>query len=125
MREDPQPDCPASDAPRSGPSRDSGGSKINLSSYLDTHNLLCAADALVSNVSTILLEAAMHGVPAACMVSDKDIEKNHFLRIVFESLYFRELLDRLGIPRVARAADLISQCQKLLDQSLDCAFCQE
>jgi len=89
--------------------------KMNLTDYMDTHNILSAADVLVSNVSTILLEAALHGKPVLCMVSNKDLRGNAFLRQVNDSLYFQELLQKLEIPRCKDHKDLPELCRKLLD----------
>lgn len=92
-------------------------SKINLTDYMDTHNLLSAADCLISNVSTILLEAALHGTAVACMASDEEIENNTFLRIVHDSVYFKELIEGLEIPRVRSHEQLAATCQELLKKS--------
>lgn len=42
-----------------------GDTSMTLPDYHDTHDLLCSVDAVVSPLSTILLEGAMHGKPVA------------------------------------------------------------
>lgn len=43
--------------------------QFNSADYRDTHDLLSAVDAVISPMSTILLEAAMHGKPILCYQS--------------------------------------------------------
>jgi hypothetical protein len=47
-----------------------GGPSISTPDYRNTHDLLCAVDAVVSPLSTMLLEAALHGKPALCFLRD-------------------------------------------------------
>lgn len=46
----------------------SGGPTMTLPDYRDTHDLLSHVDAVVSPLSTILVEAALHGKPVAAYV---------------------------------------------------------
>ncbi|MBK26610.1 MAG: hypothetical protein CME70_21600 [Halobacteriovorax sp.] len=89
---------------------------IQLSSYMDTHIILSSADILISNVSTILLEAALHGMPIMCMVSDKEIEENNFLRVTLNSLYFNDLMERLDVARCKDHQEIVIECKKLIDK---------
>jgi len=99
-----------------------GSNKINLTSYMDTHNILSSCDMLISNISTILLEAALHGLPVMCMVSDEEVKTKTFLRVTLNSLYFKEILSELDIPRCTNHEELIPNLKKLVDQSLDPKF---
>jgi len=87
---------------------------IQLSSYMDTHIILSSCDILISNVSTILLEAALHGMPIMCMVSDKEIQENDFLRVTLDSLYFKDLMDRLEVPRCKDHHEIVLECKQLI-----------
>lgn len=99
-----------------------GEKKINLTDYMDTHNMLCAVDLLISNVSTILLEAAIHGKPVLCMVADEDIKVSDFLRVTMVSLYFQELLEKMEIPRCKDYEDLPGHCMALLEKASAAGF---
>ena len=90
-------------------------SKMHLTDYMDTHNILSAMDMLISNVSTILLEGALHGKPALCMVSDRDLRGNAFLRVINNSLYFQQLLQKMEIPRCKDYKNLPILCENLLE----------
>ena len=50
-----------------------GGPTMTLPDYRDTHDLLCHVDAVVSPLSTILLEAVLHGKPIAAYVPDLNV----------------------------------------------------
>ena len=88
--------------------------RINLPDYMDTHNILSAVDLLVNNVSTILLEACLHGKPALCLVSDEELAGNWFLRSIYRSIFFQELLERLGIPTCRERIALARMCREQL-----------
>ena len=49
-----------------------GDQRITLPDYRDTHDLLCAVDAVVSPLSTILLEGMLHGLPVAVFAAGGD-----------------------------------------------------
>lgn len=88
---------------------------INLTDYMDTHNILSAIDLLISNMSTIILEAALHGKPVLCMISDKDMEHNNFLNMAVNSLYFKELLEKIDLPRCRDEKRIGNYCLQQLE----------
>lgn len=96
--------------------------QMHLTDYMDTHNILSAIDLLISNMSTITLEGALHSKPVMCMVSDEDIAKNGFLRFTMNSLYFKELLQKLEIPRCKNYKDLSKICNELMLNGASPAF---
>ncbi len=65
-----------------------GGSSMTLPDYHDTHDLLCHVDAVVSPLSTILLEAVLHGKPIAAYVPSGD---DGHLRMMIPLMHFEEL----------------------------------
>ncbi len=88
---------------------------IHLTDYMDTHNILSAVDLLVSNMSTIFVEAALHGKPLLCLISDKDVAASRHLDFTVNSSYFQELLKRMDIPRCREAGALANLCRQQLD----------
>ncbi|CAM2057436.1 conserved hypothetical protein [Desulfovibrionales bacterium] len=95
---------------------------IHLTDYMDTHNILSAIDLLVSNVSTIFIEAAMHGKPLLCLISDKDVADSLHLNFTINTSYFNELLQRLDVPRCHEATTFTSHCRSLLDQAATSSY---
>ena len=55
-----------------------GNPGIYLADYRHTHDVLSSVDALVSPLSTILLEGAMHGKPVMCFLPDEETHSTHY-----------------------------------------------
>lgn len=72
-----------------------GTSSMYLSDYRDTHDMLSAVDGLVSPMSTILLEAAMHGKPILCFQSG--ISGNVSMRVQANQTQFQDLFRQPGV----------------------------
>lgn len=51
---------------------------ITTPDYHDTHDLLSAVDALVSPLSTIIIEGALHGKPVLCFLPEEDDKTSHY-----------------------------------------------
>jgi len=64
---------------------------INLPDYNYTHDVLSSIDALVSPLSTIIIEGALHDKPVLCFLPDEDTDAKHFTLaaplIHFEDMY--------------------------------------
>jgi CDP-glycerol glycerophosphotransferase (TagB/SpsB family) len=61
-----------------------------LADYADTHDVLSSIDALVSPLSTIILEAALHGKPVLCFMPEQKQGSSFNLQkrmVHFEDLY--------------------------------------
>ena len=87
-----------------------------LADYADTHDVLSCVDALVSPLSTIILEGALHGKPVLCLLPKQKQGRTFDLQarlVHFEDLYrcpevliadgeaalvgaIKELLERVG-----------------------------
>jgi hypothetical protein len=72
-----------------------------LSDYADVHDVLSNIDALISPLSTIILEAAIHGKPALCLLPLRD-ESSHF-QCEVEFVHFQEMFN---MPEFLIAKDL-------------------
>lgn len=95
-------------------SREGKGSVINLTDYEDTHVTLSAVDAVISPLSTILLEAALHGKPIAAYLPDEDLKKNMFLYATANMIHFKDFFDRVDCLKCDSPDRLIEDCQRLL-----------
>lgn len=54
-----------------------GGTGITMPDYRDTHDLLSAVDALISPLSTIIIEGALHGKPVMCFLPEEGEKTSH------------------------------------------------
>ncbi len=89
--------------------------KIHLSDYRDTHDLLSCVDVMVSNVSTIMLEAALHEVPAVCVATESELASAKHLQAIFQARFFREIFTHLEVPHCARHEDIPETCRQALE----------
>jgi hypothetical protein len=72
-----------------------GRKPIYLADYADTHDILANIDALVSPLSTIILEAMLHGKPALCFLPDE--KEGSSLPLQARHAHFREVFDNPDI----------------------------
>jgi hypothetical protein len=100
-----------------GPNQ-AGKAVIHITDYEDTHVVLSACDLLIGNVSTILLEAAIHGKPVISFVSESDVagQSKHF-SAVLNLRYFQELIRGLAIPLCSNIEELLTNARRLLDEA--------
>lgn len=95
------------------------GKAINLADYEDTHVTLSAVDAVISPLSTILLEAALHGKPIAAYLPDEDLKKNLFLFTVANLVHFKDFFSRVECLKCESPNRLVDDCRRLLEISED------
>jgi hypothetical protein len=93
-----------------------------LTPYEDTHDLLSAADALISPLSTILIEAGMHAKPALCFIPWEEDQKSNW-RLLRKFVYFRDLIDNPAILTALSYAEFLPMVGKLLSQAADPVQC--
>ncbi len=109
-----------------------GRKPIYLADYLETHDVLASVDAVLSPLSTIILEAMLHGKPVLCFLPDLAEGSSFALQaklVHFDELYANpavliaegdrnlisgasELLARVGAPGVADT--LIAACAEIV-----------
>jgi CDP-glycerol glycerophosphotransferase (TagB/SpsB family) len=90
---------------------------IELADYEHTHTLLNAVDAVISPLSTILLEATMHGKPTAAYLPDEDMKQNKWLFTFSNMVHFREFFQHVDCLKCEDASRLVSDCKTLLDRA--------
>jgi hypothetical protein len=92
-----------------------GEQAMLLGDYEDTHVTLSAVDAVVSPLSTILLEAAMHGKPILAYLPDEDMAENVALFSMAKTVHFRDFFERVDCVLCERASALVDDCRRLLE----------
>ncbi len=98
-----------------------GNFEKSLPDYRNTRDLLAHVDALMSPMSTIIVEAAMAGTPVMCFIPDDEAEDAAHLRVMLPSTHFDAIYD---IPEILVARDrkqmigslpaLIRQCDDVV-----------
>lgn len=85
-----------------------------MANYGHTHDLLSAVDAVVSPLSTILLEAAMHARPVLAYVPEEEVKGNAFMTNVAQMRFFREFFERVGGGPCVSRDQFITACRALM-----------
>lgn len=88
---------------------------IHLADYEDTHVTLSAVDAVISPLSTILLEAALHGKPILAYLPDEDMVHNVTLFSMAKTVHFRDFFERVDCLQCPQPEALVDGCRELLE----------
>ncbi|WP_417826643.1 hypothetical protein [Thalassospira povalilytica] len=89
------------------------GYHLTFPSYIDTHNVLNAADVVISPLSTILIEAALHQKPIMCFLPLEDVSARHF-QTVHNLPHFLDLQQDPNVVLAKGRNELISKLPHLL-----------
>ena len=98
-------------------SRNENRMRVDLAHYEDTHTTLSAVDAVISPLSTILLEAALHGKPVAVYLPDEGMKRNRRLATRAKVVHFLEFFERMDCIKCESPDQLIEDCRRLLQKS--------
>jgi CDP-glycerol glycerophosphotransferase (TagB/SpsB family) len=90
------------------------GYSISLPDYRDTHDLLCAVDGVVSPMSTILIEAALHGKPVAAY-TPTEADASARLTDALPMLHFGDFLALPDVLQPRTLQDLLAVVATLAD----------
>ncbi|NIY75430.1 hypothetical protein HED22_07230 [Thalassospira sp. HF15] len=93
-----------------------GTARIFLADYRDTHDVLSNIDFLISPLSTIILEAALHGKPAMCYMPVDEKEATHF-QAVKDMPHFDDLFQMDVFPKAFGESELRDGLAKLIELS--------
>ena len=98
-----------------------GGRKgIHLADYADTHDVLSSIDALVSPLSTILLEGALHGKPVLCFLPDE--KEGSSLQMQARHVHFDAMYQNPIFLKAEGDAALIGKLVELVGLAGDRSF---
>ena len=98
-----------------------GVNAIHFADYRDTHDVLSSVDALVSPLSTIILEALLHKKPAMCFLPVEERDAAHFMHDK-DFVHFREMFEMDEVITVRGLPELVPGVAKLVERARDPAF---
>ncbi len=101
-----------------------GSAGITTPDYRDTHDLLSSVDALVSPLSTIIIEGALHGKPVLCFLPKEDDKASHFA-FALPMTHFEDFFDEPSFFVARGESSLIPAVRSLLDKVGNKDFEQE
>ena len=97
-----------------------GKKRIYLADYADTHDVLSSIDALVSPLSTIILEGALHGKPVLCFLPDE--KEGSSLRLQARLVHFDAMYNDPVFLKAHGDASLVDKVAELLALVDDSGF---
>ena len=98
-----------------------GDQRMTFPDYRDTRDTLMAIDALVSPLSTIVVEAALVGKPALCFLPMEESGARHF-QLIMPLKHFEDMFNMPEFLIARGRAELIPGLEKLLGRIGDAAF---
>lgn len=99
----------------------SKGYHMTFPDYADTHDVLSAVDCVISPLSTILIEAAMHGKPIMCFLPLEDVVARHF-QTVHCLPHFRDLQEDPNVVLAKGRKEFVEKVPTLFDMVADPKF---
>lgn len=97
--------------------RDGGKMSVQLADYEDTHVVLNAVDGVISPLSTILLEAALHGKAIAAYLPDEDMQKNNFLLTTARMVHFTDFFGKVECIQCESPESLLDDIIRLKERT--------
>jgi hypothetical protein len=94
-----------------------GEQHMSLPDYRDTHDLLCAVDGVISPMSTILLEAALHAKPVVAYTPVGTDGSEHLANSL-PMLHFADFLKLQEIGKASTIDGLIKATSELADENV-------
>jgi hypothetical protein len=94
-----------------------GRRPIYLADYADTHDILACVDALVSPLSTILLEGMLHGKPVLCFLPDE--KQGSSLGLQARHVHFDDFFNNPDVLVVEGDTALIGKLAELMARVSD------
>jgi len=92
-----------------------GRKAVFLAEYADTHDTLSSVDALVSPLSTIILEGALHGKPVLCFMPEHKEGSSFILQK--QLIHFEEMFSNSLIFKAHGEAELIGAVATLMEKA--------
>lgn len=94
-----------------------GNKKAYLADYADTHDVLSNIDALVSPLSTIILEGMIHGKPALCFLAEH--QRGSSFDLQKELFHFQDMYADPEILKADGESELIETLVRLIAKVSD------
>lgn len=93
--------------------------RIDLADYEDTHVVLSSVDIIISSLSTILIEANVHGVIGCGFLPEDELEHNTWTRTNKRHIHFREYFEKMEGELCQDKNALVASCHRLLEKCTD------
>ncbi len=85
--------------------------------YQRTHDVLSNVDAVISPMSTMIIEGALHGKPPLCFLPLDQEQRGSLFETFAGLVHFQEMFERAVFPIAYSQAELIEKTQKLVESA--------
>ncbi len=93
-----------------------GKASIHLADYQHTHDVLSSIDALISPLSTIIIEGALHGKPVLCFLPEEEVDARHF-QMTAPLIHFEDMYNMPEFIIAKGQDELLDKTQDLLQRT--------
>jgi hypothetical protein len=100
------------------------GYHMSFPDCFDTHDVLSIVDCVISPLSTILIEAAMHGKPVMCFLPLEDVSARHF-QTVHNLPHFRDLQADPNVVLAKGRTELVDKVPQLFKMAANPQFADQ
>ena len=98
-----------------------GHGRMSFPDYYDTHDVLSSVDIIISPLSTILLEGAIHGKPVLCFLPKEEKHARHF-QLDSSLIHFQDMFNMSEFLIAEGHSELIPMIEVLVNKSKDSEF---
>jgi len=98
-------------------------SVMSYPDYKHTHNVLSNVDMLISPLSTIIVEAAMHGKAVMCLLPEDDKDAKHFQGVV-KLVHFEDMFNMKDVVVAKSLEEMLAGVFTLQEQSAEAGFAE-
>ena len=99
----------------------SGDESMSYPDYMDTHNVLSSVDIIVSPLSTILIEGALHGKPVLCFMPMEEVDARHF-QLDLSFVHFQDMFNMKEFLIAKGSKELLPKIHELIEKNQDLEF---
>lgn len=96
---------------------------VYMADYRNTHDVLSSVDALISPLSTIILEALLHKKPAMCFLPVDETDASHFMHDK-DFVHFREMFSMEEVITARGHPALVPAAERLVARVRDPKFAE-
>lgn len=98
-----------------------GNKFMSFPDYYDTHDTLSSVDVVISPLSTILLEGALHNKPVLCFLPFEDSDARHF-QLAYSLKHFEDMFKMKEFLVANGYSELLPAITTLLERNKDNEF---
>lgn len=94
-----------------------------MAEYARTHDVLSSVDMLLSPLSTMIVEGALHGIPVMCFYAKEEEKGSHWLKTLKNLAHFEDIFRSPSVVVCTNYDKFLTSVQELCRRANDKEFC--